>query len=532
MKQLFFRRLNRVAAMLLAAVCTAVVSSCSDDDSQGGDLTPNEQAFTSLSDAAVSEFLKFAKIPRIGNNAEQRHNLDQARDYLVSWAKQHNYDVHYDEYPNVWIDVPANNESMKNFPTVILQGHTDMICASKSGETYDYTKVVGEPYYDGDLLKGRTVNLGADDGVGVGIILAIASSNIAHGPLRLLFTANEDWDMEGAINLAPSVINSDYLICVDEEEIGKVSSGCLGSYDIDFSGTLPEQATSDFAGKAVLEFKLTGLPGGHSGVMIGEHILSAATVTAKIIKDVITPAQGGISYINCGNYPNAISDATTIRFVVAEDKADGCISQIKSIMEAYQAEYSDAAMTYATQKIDSPASEKTAAASANETLNKFFDGVVQGVVERDGTNTPTKSSNIGTIRVADNKFSSVTMIRSFSNDWLEEEKNRLFQLRSGLGMTGKSNPLYTPAWSVEDGNIFRDTFICYYQENWSTVISERAKGSLECAYFVEKRPTLMALAVGPQIDGAHTIDEAVHVSTIKPLLKSIVKMLQNMDKME
>ena len=43
----------------------------------------------------------------------------------------------------------------------------------------DYETVVGEPYYEGDLLKGRKVNLGADDGVGVGVALAIAAKRPA-----------------------------------------------------------------------------------------------------------------------------------------------------------------------------------------------------------------------------------------------------------------------------------------------------------------------------------------------------------------
>lgn len=94
---------------------------------------------------------------------------------------------------------------------------------------------MGTPYYEGNLLKGRGINLGADDGIGVGMALAIASSNIAHGPLRLLFTANEDYGMDGAINLAPEVLDTDYLINIDEEEIGKISVGCLGSYTIEFT---------------------------------------------------------------------------------------------------------------------------------------------------------------------------------------------------------------------------------------------------------------------------------------------------------
>ena len=404
-----------------------------------------------------------------------------------------------------------------------------MVCASAPGETYDYTQVVGEPYYDGDLLKGRMVNLGADDGIGVGMALAIAESDIAHGPLRLLFTVNEDYDMEGAINLDPEVLNTDYLICLDEEEIGKVSSGCLGSYVVDFNRDMPSETLPDeLTDRDVVEFSLSGLPGGHSGVMIGQHILSATTVTAKIIKDVITPAEGCISYISCGSYVNAIADATTLEFVVDKTKSANCISQINSIMEAYKKEYSDETMNYTAKTVSSPASSYVYTASANDILNKFFEEVNQGVVERDDINVPTKSGNIGIIYGVGYEFSAKTMIRTYFSEWLEEEKDRLLQVRSDLGMTGETDLPFVPSWSVEGGNDFRDAFLTNYKENWADAFSERAYGGLECAYFVTKRPTLKAIAVGPQLDGAHTIEEAVHVSTVKPLLKTIITTLQNM----
>ena len=526
------KQIRKAFVSTFVAIGFLALSSCSGDDASIIDnVTPSEEILANLTESTISEFLDFAKTPRPGNTAEKHDNLDKARDYLVNWAKKHNFDVHYDSCPNIWIDVPANNESMKNFPTVILQGHIDMVCSSKSGETYDYTQIVGEPYYDGDLLKGRKVNLGSDDGIGVGMALAIASSTVAHGPLRLLFTANEDADMEGAIKLDPSVLNTDYLINIDEEEIGKVSSGCLGSYIVNFEKDLSAETTTEISGKSVVDFTLTGLPGGHSGVMIGKHILSAATVTAEIIKSVVTPANGNISYVNCGKYNNAIADATTMQFVVDEAKADGCISQINELVKGYQKEYSEVTLSYTVNKASSLDANKMIPQSFNATLNKFFEKVTQGVIEFDDTNVATKSNNIGVISIKDGMVSVNTMFRSYFPDWLEAERDRLLAVRTELGMTGTASAdlPYVPAWSVENGTTFRDKFLGYYKENYPQAYTERAFGGLECGYFVQKRSTLNAVSVGPQLDNAHTIDEAVHVSTIKPLLTTIVKMLQNMD---
>lgn len=105
MKKAINKQLCHAALMLFAAVGTIIPSSCSDDLDTGGSgsVTPAEETYTKLTNNAISEFLNFAKNPRPGNTAAKHDNLDKARDYLVNWAKQHNFDVHYDEHPNIWL---------------------------------------------------------------------------------------------------------------------------------------------------------------------------------------------------------------------------------------------------------------------------------------------------------------------------------------------------------------------------------------------------------------------------------------------
>lgn len=111
-------------------------------------------------------------------------------------------------------------------PKVILQAHQDMVCAWNSGESHEPTTEVGVPYFDGNNLKGKNINLGADDGIGVGMALAITKSNVAHGPLRMLFTTNEDCGIYGVMALDPQVLDADYLISFDDEDYPKATTGC------------------------------------------------------------------------------------------------------------------------------------------------------------------------------------------------------------------------------------------------------------------------------------------------------------------
>lgn len=512
---------------LTAFVAAALTfASCSDDTvAPTVPDTPTDEAFQQLTDASINEFLNFAKTPRLG------FHLDKAKAYLKAWAEKHNYTFNSDEFDNVWIDVPANSEATASYPKVILQGHTDMVCASKAGETYDYENEVGIPYYDGNLLKGRKINLGADDGIGVGMALAIASSDIPHGPLRLLFTANEDYDMSGAIGLAPEVLDADYMINIDEEETGKISIACLGSNTIEFKKEYtPATPATD---TKVLSLNVTGLRGGHSGVMIGEHRLSAASVMANVLGSAILPSHANIISLFCGHAVNAIAIEGTLDFAVSADQEEACRSAINTILEQYKAEYPDETnFAYSLNERNTPvtADDMPCPTEVNDDLAAFFDQVVQGVIEKDG-DLPTKSNNIGEILINDGNLYVYDMFRTYSDDWLDSEKERLLSVGNRLGMT-TSVVGFVPTWDTPGVSPLKDMFLKYYKETVPTAFTDKAKGGLECAYFALKKPSLYAVSVGPQLDGAHTIDESVDITTVKPLLKAIVNTLQHISELK
>ncbi len=512
--------------LALAAFVAAALSlaSCSDDTvAPTVPITPTDEVYQNLTDASINEFLDFAKNPRLG------FHLDKAKAYLKGWAEEHGYSFSSDDYDNVWIDVPANSEAMANYPKVILQGHTDMVCASKAGETYDYENEVGEPYYDGNLLKGRKINLGADDGIGVGMALAIASSEIPHGPLRLLFTANEDYDMSGAIGLAPEVLDADYMINIDEEETGKVSIACLGSHTIEFKKTynaavLPSDAK-------VLTLNVTGLRGGHSGVMIGEHRLSAATVLSDLVNRVILPHEGSILSLYVGHAVNAIAIEGTMNLIISASREAEFRSAIEAIIAEYKAEYPDeTTFEYSLTGRFTAAKEVPCSPQLNEDLKTFFSQVTQGVIEKDG-NLPTKSNNVGQILLSEGNLFIYDMFRTYSDDWLDSEKDRLLAVGAAMGM--ETNVVgFVPTWDTPGVSPLKDMFLKYYKETVPTAYTDKAKGGLECAYFALKKPSLSAVSVGPQLEEAHTIDESVDITTVKPLLKAIVNTLQHINEMK
>lgn len=514
------------------AVATLMLASCASDNEVPTDGSkPSEAVVTEISDsicsalakASIEEFLAFAKNPR------SSFRMEKCSAYLINWAKQHSLTYGIDDSLNVWMDLPANTKEMESMPKVILQSHQDMVCAWNSGESRDPTTEVGIPYYDGNDLKGKNINLGADDGIGVGMALANAKSNVAHGPLRLLFTTNEDCGMYGAMALDPQVLDADYLISFDDEDYPKVTTASLGAYV--WTSSKKYELSNPAASGKIITLDVKGLLGGHSGAAIGEKRLSAATILAKVVKDAVTSNGGRLMAVDCGIAANAIANALYLQFAVDADKAAGCKSEIEDIMTDFQQEYTQETINSNCTVTDVPATNVASACAEGllSDLNKYFEEVKQGVVEREGTDgLVTKSSNIGIVKLSNGKLDIVSSIRSFNDEWLKSEKSRLTELASSLCII-LSNEMLMPAWDTDADDPFIGLIFKNYQAVDARAHKAKANGGLECAYFTSKKPGISTAAMGPTIKGAHTIDEALDTTTVKPLMKVVMNTLHQVN---
>lgn len=516
------------------AVAAYMMASCgSDNDLLIPDPAPDEAVVTEISDSicdvlaksSIDEFLTFAKTPR------PSLYMKKSSAYLTNWAKEHNLQYGIDDSLNVWMDLPANAKEMETMPKVILQAHQDMVCAWSSSESHDPTTEVGTPVYEGNILKGKNINLGADDGIGVGMALAIAKSNVAHGPLRLLFTVDEEVGMFGAMSLDPKVLDADYLISFDDEDYPKVTTGSQGAYVWTYSKKY--QLSNPSANGKIVTLDVKGLLGGHSGMAIGEKRLSAATILAKVVKDVITPNGGKLMTVDCGTAVNVIANILNMQFVVDDaDKAANCKSEIENILKDYLKEYTgETAVESSCTVADVPVTNAAtvSAESLLADLNKYFGDIVQGVVEREGTDgLVIKSGNIGVVKLSDGELEISSSLRSFKDEWLKSEKTRLADLASTLSMT-LGNEILMPAWDTEANDPFIGLVYKNYQAVDAKAYKSKAPGGLECAYFTHLKPGINTAAMGPTIKGAHTYEETLDTTTVKPLMKVLMNTLHQIN---
>lgn len=513
-----------VALTFIAALS---IVSCSDDDAtQHGNIDPVVEAvdYDALSNSTIEEFVNFAKNPRLG------FHLDKAKAYLTNWAQKHGYQPHTDEFGNVWFDVPAT-KGFEDYPLVILQGHMDMICASKSGETYDYTEVVGEPYYEGEgenkVLKGRTVNLGADNGIGVASCLAIAASDAHHGPLRILVTANEDYDMSGARGISPDVFNATALINIDSEQAGTITYGCAGGHARHLTkkcDAAPLAAPADYKKVSI---SLSGLKGGHSGVNIGDHRMSGSVVTDSVMRRVVKPFEARLIKIDCGTYNNAIPLGTMIEFAINSKDAAAVEANLNTLKDEFNKEFPEETPKWTIDVNGTVAAgDLCCSTTCTDEFITIFKSFPQGVLEMNESGRITKSNNSGIVKLEAGNMRFQSYQRSDYDSWLAGEVQRFETLAQLYGMEIEVGTEF-PAWNGDGKDALTKMMKEFYDKEGYNTNLVCELGGLEPAYFVVKNPNLLCISVGPTIHDAHTIDEALYVSTIKPVLKVVMQTLMN-----
>ncbi|HQM79037.1 MAG TPA: aminoacyl-histidine dipeptidase, partial [Bacteroidales bacterium] len=270
-------------------------------------------------------FYEITQIPRPSKNE------DKIIAYLENFAKSKNLEYKKDRVNNIVIRKPASKGG-ENKPMVALQCHVDMVCEKNNDVDKDFLKDPIEAYIDGEWVKAKGTTLGADDGIGVAMQLAILDSDIdGIGPIECLFTVDEETGLTGANGLENDMIKSKYLINLDSEDEGQIFIGCAGGKNT--LGFLPIKYQS-VQEKNSVEVFVSGLQGGHSGDDIEKKRGNAIKLLTRIVYDLLNSNET-IQLVNIegGNLHNAIPREATA--VLCYDNEDD-YNKIKNIVADYQ----------------------------------------------------------------------------------------------------------------------------------------------------------------------------------------------------
>lgn len=484
-----------------------------------------KQISQEMTDFTINEFKdNIAKIPR-----ESGH-VEQILDYVYNWGISHNLKTTKDQSGCIYYDVPATS-GCENFPLIILQAHTDMVhtCADPS---IDMSKTPVDIVFDEETnclhSRDNKTNIGADDAEGMTALMALATNkNYSHGPLRMLFTYDEETTMQGAIKVSPEVIDAKYLINIDGGPVGGTEYSSAGIFKVEITDTYQLEA-SNFEKK--LDVNIKDLYGGHSGVDIAKNRMSANVVVIESLKKLIDE---GVDFqiinISGGNATNAIPSYANFSLLVKCDdaqKANDLITETFNSQKEGKTEDKNASIEITESN---RGDEKALSLAESKNLVELLGDMPHGCREtdKDDSTQPTVSSNLGIIRVENGQLKIVIHSRSNINGKNEELDQQLRETCNKHQATYTVTNSYKP-WEKNEDTRINDL----YTQSFKNVcdvepVEYRTHAGLECSRFLEKNPNLNMLCLGMDVANEHMVTECLYTKSIPVFYASLINMLEN-----
>ncbi|MBM6859469.1 beta-Ala-His dipeptidase, partial [Clostridium saudiense] len=242
-------------------------------------------------------FERISDIPRGSGNEKA------ISDYLLNFGKELGLETIQDEALNIIIKKPAS-KGYENAPTVIIQGHMDMVCEKNNGTDHDFEKDPLKLRIVDDYIYATDTTLGADNGIAVAYGMALlADNNIPHPALEILITTDEETGMSGAMAVCKDNLDGKLLINLDNEEEGELLVSCAGGVRTNSAVKIEWQ---DKVNKTDMAISISGLKGGHSGMDIIKERGNSNKILGRILKALREELEFNIVKINGGSKNNAI----------------------------------------------------------------------------------------------------------------------------------------------------------------------------------------------------------------------------------
>jgi Xaa-His dipeptidase len=468
------------------------------------------------------QFAEINKIPR-----PSKHEEKMAA-YLKKFAADRHLEVKEDETGNVIIRKPAT-KGLEHLATTILQSHMDMVCDKLVDVDFDFHTDAIQTYIDGEWLRAKGTTLGADDGIGCAIELAILDSNdIEHGPIECVFTRDEETGLTGAFGMKPGFMTGKYLINLDSEDEGQIFISCAGGINTTVTYEFKrEEAPADYF---FMQASLKGLNGGHSGDDINKKRANAIKIMARFLYLEQEKMDLRLSQWNSGKMHNAIPRDGKIIFAVPNDRKEEVMADWNVFTVGVEDEFhvTDPTMHWAIQSVErqqvipqnvSHGLILSMQALDNGPLTTCQDEAIAYMVET--------SSNVASIQ---SEAEKIVIVASQRSNVMSNLKNMANTVKAVFELSGGKvvqNDGY-PAWKMNpNSKLVKLTVDAYKKlfEKEPTVKGIHA--GLECGLFSEKYPELDMVSFGPTLRNVHTPDECLHIPTVQMVWDHLLEILKN-----
>lgn len=465
-------------------------------------------------------FAEINKIPR------PSHKEQKMGAFLVDFGKKHGLETLQDSTGNVLIRKPAT-KGMENLKTTVLQSHMDMVCEKEAGLNFDFEKDAIQTYIDGDWLKAKGTTLGADDGIGVAMQMAIlADDTIQHGPLECLFTVCEEEGLNGAMGLEAGFMKADYLINLDSEDEGLIFVSCAGGANTKATFNVDLEDTP--ANQFFFKIQISGLTGGHSGDDIEKKRANANKLLARLL-EAFKKYDIRIADIQSGGLHNAIPrDGYAVACVPTQFKENLRVDF--NVMTAEFEEEFSATEQNMRFKLEStqPTAKVIDKTSGNNLITALV-SVPNGVLamDQDIPDFVETSSNLASIHLNKDKVNIVTSQRS---NIMSARKNASAMVRGVFSLAGadaETGEGY-PGWKLDPNSPLLSITVEAYKRLFAKDPEIRAiHAGLECGLFSLKYPHVDMVSFGPTLRGVHSPEERLLIPTVQKVWEHLLETLKN-----
>ena len=466
-------------------------------------------------------FDEIRKIPRCSKHEEK------IREYILGFAKQHNIKSKTDKTGNVVLLIPAS-KGMEGKPTVILHGHMDMVCEKNSDVEFDFTKDPIKLKLKGDVLTADGTTLGADNGIGLSINLAILEDNtLQHGQIEALFTVDEETGLTGAFAMESDMLTGKILLNLDSEDFGVVTVGCAGGGDSKIQ--LPIKTQPINGNMESVTVKVSGLRGGHSGVDIHEQRANAVKLLTRMLWKAKDDHKFYLTEIKGGDKHNAIPREAYAKISVDKSEKNKFISTLKAEEKNILQEIKPIDPKFKLEVEDIEKLKTTFTNDSKSKLLNLLHGLPHGVdkMSYEIPDLVETSTNLATIAINENEALIGLSTRSSIKTALQDFRDRIHAVAelSGAKVTEeKPYPGWKPNLDSDILKLSKKIFKDMYNEEPKV---EAIHAGLECGIIGEKFPGMDMISIGPTIKYPHSPEEQVLVSTVDKFYKYVLKILEN-----
>ena len=450
-------------------------------------------------------------------------------EHLIDWAQARDIDASVDAAGNLILKKPAS-PGCEAQPGVIMQGHLDMVCQANSGTRHDFGRDPISAVVRNGWVVAEDTTLGADNGVGVALALAaLEEPGLVHPPLEVLLTINEECGMDGARGLAPGALQGKTLINLDTEEWGHFYLGCAGGVDVEVRHDCKLQAVpSDYA---LLQFEVSGLRGGHSGIDIHLGRGNAIKLLAEALRDLYAHTDVRVIGMKGGTARNAIPREAFAVCALPAAIAASIDEWVKHRHLSWRARFAgtDANVSFACRHDDTPP-DTSISGTDHDRLLAFLDSAANGVslVSKDFPGVTDTSSNLGVAALEHGAFRATFKARSLHDARADALADKLVSFAAGYALRAWKGGAY-PGWTPDPASPLLDLCQQVYTAQFGRPADLQViHAGLECGLLAASHPHLDMISFGPDIHGAHAPGERVGIESVArcwQLLRAVLQAL-------